>query len=97
MREMKIGKNVRYVTDSLIFAFDAVKAWTPILSSATTRWRSPSGLWVYQNGRKTIWNGTVLLSILSVLWAYSLKLISGEEQNIENVNWSMKQLAMINE
>ena len=83
--KLKIGKMSGIVTDSLIFAFDAVKLEHPILSSATISIEEVPLVYECTKCRKTFETDSLAFPSCPFCESYSLKLISGEEQNIENV------------
>jgi hydrogenase nickel incorporation protein HypA/HybF len=83
--KLKIGKMSGIVTDSLIFAFDAVKLEHPILSSATISVEEVPMVYECNQCRRTFETDSPAFPSCPFCKSYSLKLISGEEQNIENV------------
>ena len=83
--KLKIGKMSGIVTDSLIFAFDAVKLEHPILSSATISIEEVPLVYECTQCLKTFETDSLAFPSCPFCGLYSLKLISGEEQNIENV------------
>ena len=83
--KLKIGKMSGIVTDSLIFAFDAVKLEHPLLSSATISVEEVPLVYECNQCLKTFETDSLAFPSCPFCESYSLKLISGEEQNIENV------------
>jgi hydrogenase nickel incorporation protein HypA/HybF len=83
--KLKIGKRSGIVTDSLIFAFDAVKLEHPILYSATISIEEVPLVYKCKQCRKSFGADSLAFPSCPVCKSYSLNLISGEEQHIENV------------
>ncbi len=83
--KLKIGEMSGIVTDSLMFAFDAIKIEHPILSSATISIEEVPLVCECAQCRKTFKTDSLAFPSCPFCESYSLKLISGEEQNIENV------------
>lgn len=82
---LKIGSLSGIVADSLRFAFDAVKLENPLLSSAeVTIEEIPL---VYQCGdcRKTFSSDDMYFPTCPQCESVALKIVSGEEQHIANV------------
>lgn len=82
---LKIGKMSGIVTDSLVFAFDAVKLDYPLLSSASISIDEVPLVFECGQCGKTFEEQNISFSSCPMCRSYSLKLVSGEEQQIENV------------
>lgn len=82
---LKIGKRSGIVTDSLIFAFDAVKLEYPLLSSASICIEEVPTLFECKACGKTFEADNLYFPACPFCRSYSLTLLSGEEQHIENV------------
>jgi len=83
--KLKIGKMSGIVTDSLMFAFDAVKLEHPMLSSATILIEEVPLMYGCEKCNKTFETENLPFQSCPFCGSYSLKLLSGEEMHIENV------------
>ncbi len=82
---LRIGKMSGIVTDSLKFAFDAVKLEHPILLSAEVTIKEIPLIYECNDCRKSFDTDDFHFPTCPECDSYDLKLISGEEQDIENV------------
>lgn len=82
---LKIGKMSGIVTDSLKFAFDAVKLEYPLLSSTTISIREIPLVYECGNCGSTFQTDDTYFPRCPDCESYNLKLISGEEMDIENL------------
>jgi hydrogenase nickel incorporation protein HypA/HybF len=83
--KLKIGKMSGIVTDSLIFAFDAVKLEHPFLSSAVVSIEEVPLVYACRTCGKEFETDKLSFAACPLCGSYSLTLVSGEEQHIENV------------
>jgi hydrogenase nickel incorporation protein HypA/HybF len=83
--KLKIGKRSGIVTDSLIFAFDAVKLEHPVLSSSTISIEEIPLTYECNKCKKAFQTDNFSFPSCPFCKSYSMKLLSGEEQHIENV------------
>ncbi|MBI5099487.1 MAG: hydrogenase maturation nickel metallochaperone HypA [Nitrospirae bacterium] len=83
--KLKIGIMSGIVTDSLVFAFDAVKLEHPILYSATISIQEVPLVYECNQCRESFETDSIAFPSCPFCESHSLKLISGEEQHIENV------------
>jgi len=83
--KLKIGKMSGIVNDSLMFAFDAVKLEHPLLSSAELSIEEMPLVYKCTDCGNTFQLEDVAFPACSECGSYRLKIISGEEQHIENV------------
>ncbi len=83
--KLKIGKMSGIVTDSLKFAFDAIKLEHPLLSSAEIFINEVPLMYQCNDCDYTFETDDIYFPSCSKCNAYNLKLISGEEQHIESV------------
>ncbi len=83
--KLKIGKMSGLVTDSLKFAFDAVKLEHPLLSSAEILINEVPLIYQCNDCGKNFDTEDICFPSCPNCESYNLKLISGEEQHIENV------------
>jgi len=83
--KLKIGKMSGIVTDSLIFAFDAIKSDYPLLSSALISIEEVPLVFKCSQCGENFEEDNLSFSSCPECKSYSLKLVSGEEQHIENV------------
>lgn len=83
--KLKIGKVSGIVTDSLKFAFDAVKLEYPLISSAEILIEEIPLMYVCNDCKKKFKTDETHFPSCPVCKSYNLKLLSGEEQHIEHV------------
>ncbi|MBI5056190.1 MAG: hydrogenase maturation nickel metallochaperone HypA [Nitrospirae bacterium] len=83
--KLKIGKMSGIVADSLIFAFDAVKLEHPLMSSAAISIEEVPLVYECNTCKKTFETDNLSFQTCPFCGSYSLKLLSGEEMHIENV------------
>ena len=83
--KLKIGRMSGIVTDSLKFAFDAVKLEHPLLSSAEIIIEEIPLIYECNECRKSFDTDDVYFPSCPACESHNLKLVSGEEQHIENV------------
>ena len=83
--KLKIGRMSGIVTDSLKFAFDAVKLDYPILSSAEITIEEVPLIYECNECRKSFDTDNAYFPSCPDCRSYNLKLVSGQEQHIENV------------
>ena len=83
--KLKIGKMSGIVTDSLKFAFDAIKLEHPLLLSAEILINEIPLIYKCNDCNKSFETDDIYFPSCSDCKSYNLKLISGEEQDIENV------------
>jgi len=83
--KLKIGKMSGIVNDSLMFAFDAVKLEHPLLSSAELSIEEVPLVYKCTDCGNTFHAETGGFPSCPACKSYKLKIISGEEQHIENV------------
>lgn len=83
--KLKIGKLSGIVTDSLQFAFDAVKREYPILSSSEMFIEEVPLVYECNDCKAVFKTDDIYFPACQGCNSYNLKLISGEEQYIENV------------
>ncbi|MBI5741261.1 MAG: hydrogenase maturation nickel metallochaperone HypA [Nitrospirae bacterium] len=83
--KLRIGKLSGIVTDSLIFAFDAIKPEFPILASALISIEEVPLVYECRKCGKAFETDNLSFTSCPVCESYSLKLVSGEEQYIENL------------
>jgi hydrogenase nickel incorporation protein HypA/HybF len=82
---LKIGQMSGIVTDSLKFAFDACKLEYPILSSTAINIEEVPLVYECNNCRNKFQTDSVLFPCCPDCKSYGLKVLSGEEMNIENL------------
>jgi hydrogenase nickel incorporation protein HypA/HybF len=82
---LKVGKLSGIVTDSLKFAFDAVKLEHPILLTAEMTIDEVPLIYECNDCEKSFNTDNFHFPSCPECNSYNLKLISGEEQHIENV------------
>jgi hydrogenase nickel incorporation protein HypA/HybF len=83
--KLKIGKMSGIVTDSLIFAFDAIKLEHPFLSSAEVSVEEVPLVYACSKCGKEFETEDLSFTACPGCKSYKLKILSGEEQHIENV------------
>ncbi len=83
--KLKIGKMSGIVTDSLKFAFDAIKLEHPLLLSAEILINEVPLIYKCNDCNKSFETDDIYFPACSECKSYNLTLISGEEQHIENV------------
>ncbi len=83
--KLKIGKMSGIVTDSLIFAFDAVKLEHPFLSEATILIEEVPMVYECNKCSKPFEMDAYAFAMCPNCQSYNFKILSGEEQHIENV------------
>ena len=83
--KLKIGKMSGIVTDSLKFAFDAIKLEHPFLLSAEILINEVPLVYQCNDCNNTFEAEDIYFPSCLNCESYNLKLISGEEQHIENV------------
>ena len=83
--KLKIGKMSGIVTDSLMFAFDAIKLEHPLLTTAAIVIEEIPLIYECNGCGNTFHAETGGFPSCPVCKSYKLKIISGEEQHIENV------------
>lgn len=82
---LRIGKMSGIVTDSLKFAFDAIKLEHPLLSSAGIQIKEIPLIYECKNCRNKFEAETGYFPSCPDCKSFSLKLLSGEEMDIENL------------
>jgi hydrogenase nickel incorporation protein HypA/HybF len=82
---LKIGKMSGIVTDSLKFAFDAIKLEHPLLSDTEIFIEEVPLIYECKNCKNSFKTDDIYFPSCPGCKSYSLKLISGEEMNIENL------------
>jgi hydrogenase nickel incorporation protein HypA/HybF len=82
---LRIGKMSGIVTDSLKFAFDAIKLEHPLLLSAEIMINEVPLIYKCNDCNKSFETEDIYFPSCSNCESYNLELISGEEQHIENV------------
>ena len=82
---LRIGKMSGIVTDSLKFAFDAVKLEYPILLSAEVTIKEVPLIYECNDCETSFDTDNFYFPECPECKSYNLKLVSGEEQDIENV------------
>ena len=82
---LKIGRMSGIVTDSLKFAFDAIKLEHPILLSAEISINEVPLVYQCNDCNKTFEAADIYFPSCTKCESYNLEVISGEEQHIENV------------
>lgn len=82
---LKIGKMSGIVTDSLKFAFDAIKLEHPLLSGSEILIEEIPLKYECENCKKSFKTDDVYFPSCPECKSYSLKILSGEEMNIENL------------
>lgn len=83
--KLKIGKMSGIVTDSLIFAFDAVKLDHPLLSTAEISVEEVPLVYECNECRKQIETDALSFPSCPACGSYNVKIVSGEEQHIASV------------
>ena len=83
--KLKIGEMSGIVTDSLMFAFDAIKIEHPLLSNAEILIEEVPLIYGCNVCGRTFQTEGAAFPSCPDCNSYKLKIISGEEQNIENV------------
>ena len=83
--KLKIGKLSGIVTDSLRFAFDAIKLQHPLLSSAQILIDEVPLTYECSDCKTTFNTDDLYFPSCPNCESYNLKILSGEEQHIENV------------
>jgi hydrogenase nickel incorporation protein HypA/HybF len=83
--KLKIGKLSGIVVDSLKFAFDAVKLEHPVMSSAEILIMEVPLIYKCNDCEDTFSTDDMYFPCCTGCSSYNLKIISGEEQHIENV------------
>lgn len=83
--KLKIGKMSGIVTESLIFAFDVVKLEHPFLSSAEVIIEEVPLVFACRTCGKEFETDLLPFAACPECNSYNLKILSGEEQHIENV------------
>jgi hydrogenase nickel incorporation protein HypA/HybF len=82
---LKIGKLSGIVTDSLKFAFDAVKLEHPLLSSAEILIEEVPLIYECNDCKESFKTDDIHFPSCPDCGSFSLKLISGEEMHISNM------------
>ena len=82
---LKIGRLSGIVVDSLRFAFDAVKLENPLLSSAEIMIEEVPLVYECSDCRKTFGSDDMYFPSCPECESVALKIVSGEEQHIANV------------
>lgn len=82
---LKVGKLSGIVTDSLKFAFDAIKLEHPLLYSAEILIDEVPLIYECNDCKKSFNTDNFHFPDCPECNSYNLKLVSGEEQHIENV------------
>jgi hydrogenase nickel incorporation protein HypA/HybF len=83
--KLKIGKMSGIVSDSLIFAFDAIKLEHPIMTSAEIIINEVPLIYECNDCNTKFEAEDIYFPACTNCKSYNLSLISGEEQHIENV------------
>jgi hydrogenase nickel incorporation protein HypA/HybF len=83
--KLKIGRMSGIVTDSLKFAFDAIKAEHPLISSAAILIEEVPIIYECNKCGTSFDAGDDYFPSCPDCESYNLRLISGDEQHIENV------------
>lgn len=83
--KLKIGKLSGIVTDSLVFAFDAIKLENPLISSADIVINEIPLVYNCNDCGAAFETDDIYFPSCKKCGSYNLTLISGEEQHIENV------------
>ncbi|MBI4699319.1 MAG: hydrogenase maturation nickel metallochaperone HypA [Nitrospirae bacterium] len=83
--KLRIGRMSGIVTDSLIFAFDAVKLEHPLLSSAVISIEEVPLVYECNKCNKKFEIENFTFPSCPFCGSFGLKIISGEEQHIEKV------------
>ncbi len=82
---LRIGKISGIVTDSLKFAFDAVRLKYPLLCSAEILIEEIPLIYKCLDCKKEIESEEIYFPACAGCKSYNLKIISGEEQHIQNL------------
>ncbi len=82
---LKIGRLSGIVTDSLKFAFDAIKADNPLIASSEIVVNEVPLVYQCNECGKSFEASDIYFTACSGCGSNDLKMISGEEQHIENV------------
>lgn len=82
---LKIGRLSGIVTDSLKFAFDAVKLEHPVLLNAELTINEVPLIYECNDCKKSFDTDNFYFPACPECDSFNLKLVSGEEQDIENV------------
>lgn len=82
---LRIGRMSGIVTDSLKFAFDAVKLEHPFLSSAEIAIEEVPMVYKCNECNRTFDTDTLYFPSCPACDSYNLTIVSGEEQHIEKV------------
>ena len=83
--KLKIGKMSGIVTDSLIFAFDAVKLEHSLLSDAAIEIEEIPTVYECEDCNSSFEIDNMIFPSCSNCESLNVKIVSGEEQHIENV------------
>ncbi len=83
--KLKIGKMSGIVTDSLLFVFDAIKLEYPLLNSTAIFIEEVPLIYECNNCKNIFEANDNYFSSCPECKSYSLKILSGEEMNIENM------------
>ncbi len=83
--KLKIGRMSGIVTDSLIFAFDAIKPEYPMLSESEIIIEEVPLVYKCNECNVSFNTDDIYFPACTNCKSYNLKLVSGEEQHIENV------------
>ncbi len=83
--KLKIGKMSGIVTDSLKFAFDAIKLEHPLLLSAEIMINEVPIIYKCNECNNSFETDDIYFPPCSKCESYNLEVISGQEQDIENV------------
>ncbi len=83
--KLKIGRMSGIVTDSLIFAFDAIKPEYPMLSESEIIIEEVPLVYKCNECHISFNTDDIYFPACANCKSYNLKLVSGEEQHIENV------------
>ncbi|MEF9476158.1 MAG: hydrogenase maturation nickel metallochaperone HypA [Candidatus Mariimomonas ferrooxydans] len=86
---LKIGKMSGIVADSLRFVFDAIKLEHPIMSSAAIMIEEVPLVYECKNCRNTFQTDDIYFPSCPDCKLCNLKLLSGEEMDIENLEVEM--------
>ncbi len=82
---LKIGKMSGIVTDSLKFAFDAIKLEHPLLIDSEILIEEIPLIYECKNCKNSFQTDEIYFPACPECKSYSLKLLSGEEMNIEKL------------
>lgn len=83
--KLKIGKMSGIVTDSIVFAFDAIKPEHPLLSTASIIIEEVPAVYECNECKTSFNTDDIYFPSCPGCKSFNLNIVSGDEQHIENV------------